>query len=141
MTPADLAERADAARGRGAALARAVVPLLEPPTESPMESRLRLILLDGGLPRPLANHDVFDAGGQWIAKPDLQYVTQRVAIEYEGEHHLIDPRQWNDDIRRDEGLHNAGWRLVKVTKIDVLRRPHATVARIADILTARDAAV
>jgi hypothetical protein len=36
----------------GAALLRRAVPLVEPATDSPMETRLRLLLVLAGLPRP-----------------------------------------------------------------------------------------
>jgi hypothetical protein len=34
--------------------------LSEPLAESPMETRLRLLLVDAGLPRPVAQHQVSD---------------------------------------------------------------------------------
>jgi hypothetical protein len=57
---------------RGMRLLRLALPLLEPRTDSPMETRLRLLLVRAGLPRPAADHDVVE-DGQWIARPDLSY--------------------------------------------------------------------
>jgi hypothetical protein len=52
-----------------------------------MESRLRLILVFGGLPRPVSQFVVRDRTGMFVARVDLVYPEQRLAIEYEGDHH------------------------------------------------------
>jgi hypothetical protein len=55
------------------------------PAESPMETRLRLVLIDAGLPCPAVQHEVI-AGGQRY-RLDLAYPAVKVAIEYDGDHH------------------------------------------------------
>lgn len=115
---------------RGVRLARAVLPLLETRVDSPQETRLRLVLIDGGLPRPVVNRPIFDADGEWVGEPDLQYPAERVPIEYEGEHHRT-PEQQRSDIRRDEVYRDHGWASpVKVVSRD-LDRPGLLVARVA----------
>lgn len=69
---------------RGCRAARAALPLLEPRADSAGETRVRLCLLAAGLPRPQANVDVYDEAGGWVARPDLAYVTAKVAIQYDG---------------------------------------------------------
>jgi hypothetical protein len=129
-TLADLAAELEAVpRLRGLPLARRVLPLLESRVDSPMETRLRLLILDAGLPRPVVNRPVHDAAGGWIACPDLQYPRFRVAIEYEGEHHRT-PAQQRKDIRRDEQYRDEGWTLIKVTYADVVERPGTLLERI-----------
>ena len=115
---------------------RAAIPLLEPRTDSPMETRLRLLIVRAGLPRPVANLDVVVDGG-WLARPDLSYPALMIAIEYDGDHHRTDRRQWQRDIGRRRGLEDAGWLLVIVTADDVLRRPHEIVARIGRAIASR----
>ncbi|HEY8912722.1 hypothetical protein [Lacisediminihabitans sp.] len=56
-------------------------------TDSPMETRVRLLLVAGGLPEPVIQFAVKDADGFFVATPDLAYVKERIAIEYEGEIH------------------------------------------------------
>lgn len=121
---------------RGAGRMRAAIPLLEPRTDSPMETRLRLLIVRAGLPRPAANVDVVVDGG-WLARPDLSYPALKIAIEYDGDHHRTDRRQWQRDIGRRRGLEDAGWLLVIVTADDVLRRPHEIVARIGRAIARR----
>jgi len=83
--------------------------------------------------------DVFDEYGQWVARPDLQYAKERIAIEYEGRHHLLDKRQYERDILRDELLKDLGWVVLKFTATDVFRRPATVVERVRYQLAKRGA--
>lgn len=104
---------------------------------SRMETRCRLILLDAGLPMPELNHEVTDRQGAFLACVDLAYPIQKVAFEYEGEHHLTDPEQWAKDIARYEKLAAAGWFVIRVTKSDVFGGRSDLVARARSALRAR----
>lgn len=134
-TPAQLEAELKLVR-RGRRLGQEVLPFLDPRADSPMETRTRLVMIDGGLPRPVVNRPVFDSAGGWIACPDLQYPRFRVAIEYEGEHHLTRDQQ-RSDIRRDEAYRDEGWILIKVTYEDVMYRPATLVERIRRALQAQ----
>jgi hypothetical protein len=130
---------ASAGTRRGVRLARAALPLLEPRAESPMETRLRLVIVFGGLPRPEANRDIFDEYGQWLGRPDLQYGRERIAIQYEGKHHRLDQRRYEQDILRDELLADLDWVVLKFTATDVFRRPGTVVERVRYHLVKRGA--
>ena len=58
---------------RGVVRARSLLPEIEPGAESCRETKARLIMIDGGLRRPLANAAVLDAVGGWLAWADLLY--------------------------------------------------------------------
>ena len=103
--------------------------------ESPMETRLRLLLTRSGLPEPRLNPAI--RIGDQTLHPDLLYPQWRVAIEYEGEQHRTDERQWRHDIWRREVFEDAGWRQIRVTKDDILKEPEALLARVARILAKR----
>ncbi|HET8616939.1 MAG TPA: DUF559 domain-containing protein [Actinomycetales bacterium] len=120
----------------GAALLRRALPLVEPRTDSPMETRLRLLLVLAGLPQPVAGRDVALTGA-WIARPDLSYPELRIAIEYDGDHHRVDRQQWQSDIYRRRLLEEAGWLVLVFTADDVLRRPDETVRRVRSALQSR----
>jgi len=124
----------DYAAGRsgwlGAPQLRAVLALAEPLTESPMESRLRLLIVDAGLPRPVAQHDVFNARGRLLGRVDLAYPQWRIAIEYEGDHHR-EPARFRRDVARLNALRGAGWLVLRVTADDVLRHPGRTARQVA----------
>jgi hypothetical protein len=123
----------------GAKLLRRALPLVEPLTDSPMETRLRLLLVLAGLPRPVAGRDVVLYGG-WIARPDLSYPDLKIAIEYDGDHHRVDRQQWRNDIGRRRGLEEAGWLVLVFTADDVLQRPQETVRQVRAALRSRRAA-
>jgi hypothetical protein len=59
-----------------------------------MESRLRMLLVLAGLPEPTVNHIVRDDRGNWVRRFDLAYPDLRIAIEYDGRHHIERQEQW-----------------------------------------------
>jgi hypothetical protein len=72
---------------RGCRPAREALPHLDPGSESPPETLLRLLIVDAGLPRPAVNEEVRDEdNGDRVARPDLSYPHLKIAIEYEGRH-------------------------------------------------------
>lgn len=84
-----------------------------------MESLLRHLLLTTGLPEPTINANVHDGHGGWIGRPDLSYLDQRIAIEYDGRHHFDDRRQWANDISRRHNLEDEGWVVRIATARDI----------------------
>jgi hypothetical protein len=72
---------------RGSRIFASAVRDCESLAESPMETRTRLVLVDGGLPRPVAQFEVRDALGRFIGRVDLAYPGKKIAIEYDGDHH------------------------------------------------------
>lgn len=80
---------------------------------------------------------IHDSDGGWLARPDLCYPDLKIAIEYDGQHHLLDIRQWRRDIRRRENLEREGWLLRVVTAYDLLHAPATVVARISQELHTR----
>ncbi|MGN6613160.1 MAG: DUF559 domain-containing protein [Angustibacter sp.] len=124
------------ARRRGVRRLVQALPLLDGGADSPMETRLRLLLLRGGLPVPAVNRDVVE-DGVWLARPDLSYPEQRIAIEYEGDQHRTDRRQWKSDKTRRRLLEDHGWLVIEVIDDDVYRTPELTVARVRRALVAR----
>ncbi|MDT7775546.1 MAG: hypothetical protein QOC67_4470, partial [Pseudonocardiales bacterium] len=73
-----------------------VVALAEPLAASAMESRLRLVLVLGGLPRPAVQYRVPDRRAHVVASVDLAYPEQLIAIEYEGADHFAGHRVVRD---------------------------------------------
>ncbi|WBB79180.1 hypothetical protein O7606_23860 [Micromonospora sp. WMMD882] len=115
---------------------REVLALADPLAGSPMESRLRLLLLDAGLPPPATQHDVHDAAGRFVCRVDLAYPARRVAVEYEGTPSR-EPAQVRQEASRFQALRAAGWRVVRCTADDVLRHPARTARMVAGALRVR----
>jgi hypothetical protein len=118
-------------RCRGSAHARAAVAKADGLAESPQETRVRLVLLAGGLPAPAAQY-VVRVGGRFVARVDFAWPEHRLALEYDGTWHG-EPGQFARDRERLNRLTAAGWRVVFVTAAD-LRRPELLVARVRGVL-------
>jgi len=123
---------ATAARGRGAACARAACALADGLAQSPQETRVRLLLHRSDLPTPTAQYRVADDRGRFVAFVDFGWPEQRVALEYDGLWHA-EPGQFARDRARLNRLTAAGWRVVFVTAQD-LRDPVLLLRRIAAAL-------
>jgi hypothetical protein len=117
--------------GRGLVNLRRTADLAEPRTESPMETRLRLVLVLAGLPRPEAQVSIYDRNGNFVGRPDLYYGKQKLGIEYDGGVHR---NQLAEDNRRQNLLLQAGVRLLRFTAADVLSRPALVVAQVRAML-------
>lgn len=130
----DLQARLDPfARRRGVRQARQVIELAEARSESPMESRLRVILVDGGLPRPEAQVTLRD-GLRFLGRADLYYREARLCIEYDGSTHR---ESLAEDDARQNRLVSAGYRLLRYTAADVYGQPDRIVAEVRSVLRAR----
>ncbi len=119
----------------GVAAARKAIALADPLAESAMETRLRLVLLAGGLPRPVAQLKVFD-GQRFVARLDFAYPDAMLAIEYDGDHHR-DRITFRFDLERQNELRVLGWTVLRFTADDVLRFPGRTVAQVRVMLASR----
>ncbi|MGY1591275.1 endonuclease domain-containing protein [Geodermatophilus sp. SYSU D00708] len=100
--------------------------------ESPQETRLRLLVVDSGLPAPVARYVVRHEGHE-VARVDFAWPELRIAVEYDGAWHA-EPGQFAKDRRRLNRLQAAGWTVVFVTASD-LHRPAQLVATIRAALT------
>lgn len=136
LTTVELLEAAvGAGRRVGIARLREALPRVRMQSASRPETWTRLTLVDGGLPEPELDHDVFDADGRFVACVDLAYPRYRIAIEYEGAHHNT-AAHWELDVERYARLEAAGWRVIRVTKTMLFQRPEVVVARVRAALAA-----
>jgi len=129
---ADLRAFVDAHRGaKGIARLRRVLSLAEPAAASAMESRLRMLLVLAGLPRPEVQVPIYDDQGRFLGRPDLFYRQQMVALEYDGGNHR--ERLVADD-RRQNLLLNFGILLLRFTAPDVNGTPGSVVGQVREAL-------
>jgi Protein of unknown function (DUF559) len=126
---ADVELLADRYRGRrGIRRARVAVSLVDAGAESPRESWLRLVLVRAGFPAPQTQIPVYDEYGQLVAVLDMGWEHIKLAVEYDGDHHWTDRRQFRRDITRAETLTHCGWIVVRVTADD---SEGGVIARVA----------
>jgi very-short-patch-repair endonuclease len=101
---------------------------LAEPAESPMETRLRWLLIDAGLPRPEVQTTLS------FGRADLYYPSVRLVIEYDGVNHRD---RVVEDNRRQNLLQAAGFRLLRFTAADLLQRPATIVSLVRDAVSDR----
>lgn len=118
------------AGGRRAGVLREALRLIREGSESPQETRLRLLIVRAGHPEPALNVPVLDSRGRSIGRPDLSYPELRIGIEYEGDHHRTDVGTWRSDIRRRERFAAEGWRTLRVVADDLTVHAQSFLTRL-----------
>ena len=73
LSPEDLVAAADEWTGRWCRLARRAARLVRTGVNSPMESRVRMLIVLAGLPEPTTNHILRYPNGDWRRRLDLCY--------------------------------------------------------------------
>jgi hypothetical protein len=92
---------------QGIVRAREALDLMRVGADSAPESMLRLAMTDAGLPEPELQVPL-RAGDARSPSADLGYRHRRLAIQYDGGHHL-GATQILSDRRRDKAFESAGW--------------------------------
>ena len=110
---------------------RELVAMAEP-AESPMETRLRWLLVRAGLPTPEVQATLNDNEGRFVGRADLYYASARLVVEYDGGNHR--DRLVADD-RRQNNLINSGYTVLRFTSADVYGQPEVVVAQVRDALS------
>jgi len=123
-----------AARHRGARGLRRLAAALElhdRGAASPRETWLRLVLIRAGLPPPRTQIPVRSASGlQYYL--DMGWEDLKVAVEYDGDQHRANRRQFVKDVRRLEELRELGWIVVRVLAENADRDTLERVRRARD---------
>ncbi|MGV9800744.1 hypothetical protein ACWDTP_22110 [Mycobacterium sp. NPDC003449] len=92
---------------RGIRSARTALALMDPGGQSPQESRLRLVLIDAGYPRPGTQIRVSDGVDE--AFIDMGYPDAKIGLDYDGKHHASDRPRYVHDIGRNAIIEREGW--------------------------------
>ncbi|GAB3031415.1 DUF559 domain-containing protein [Parafrigoribacterium mesophilum] len=119
---------------RGRRRLRAALGLLDAASESPQESRLRVVMLLGGIPGVVANLPITTSGG-FRYRADLAFPERKVIVEYQSELHNS-PAAFRADMTRVSRLEADGWFVILVNKDD-LDNPAELLQRIRQVLATR----
>jgi hypothetical protein len=92
-----------------------------------METRLRWLLIQAGLPRPEVQTNLHDGNGRFIGRADLYYRAAKLILEYDGGNHR---ERLVEDDRRQNLLIGAGFRLLRFTATDVHNRPEVIETQV-----------
>lgn len=119
---------------RGVRRLRDLVALANPLAESPMETRVRLALHDGGLPEPVLQFPV----GEY--RIDLAYPDVLLGIEYDGAHHR-EPAQARADLARQQFLTARNWHILRPSAENTIHHPPRVAGHVAHELAQRHTSV
>jgi very-short-patch-repair endonuclease len=117
---------------RGVRKLRAAATEIRPRVDSPKESELRLALVRSGLPEPAVNIPIVDRRGARIALGDLVYEQYKVLVEYDGEQHRLDDRQYARDVERLESLASERWTVVRILQRQMPSAAHRVRSALTD---------
>jgi Protein of unknown function (DUF559) len=131
---AALGRYAEISKGRPGAARLRSLALLAAPSESPMETRLRWLLIQAGLPQPEVQTNLRDGAARFVGRADLYYPAARLVLEYDGGNHR---ERMVDDDRRQNLLVNAGYRVLRFTSADIRGRVEVVVAQVRAALASR----
>ena len=113
---------------KGVEKARLALDEMRVGADSFPETFLRLALLDARLPEPELQLRL-DPEDTRSPAADLGYRRYRIALQYDGAHHLTRDQQSRDN-RRDEAFRGAGWAYFKVNVDDLAEGFDSVIARI-----------
>jgi hypothetical protein len=110
---------------RGVVQLRALAPFVDPDSQSPGESILRLRWLDIGLPRPKCQVEVPapHGGCYWV---DMGLADRRFGAEYDGEDFHTDEDAEHDERRREWMRRTENWTIV-VARKENIHGPHQDI--------------
>ena len=119
----------------GCRRAFAALALVRVGADSATETRLRLALVQAGLPEPML---------QVPARPDrrhspcadMGYPEWRIVLEYDGGTHFT-PEQARSDQRRDNIFISAGWTVLHLNAVDAAEGFASAVGQVRELITAR----
>jgi hypothetical protein len=115
---------------RSAPAARLAASYVRERVDSPMETRLRMLIVLAGLPEPVVNLTIRDVHGEPVRRYDLSWPAIRLIVEYDGKHHVERIVQWEKDLQRREAIEDDEWRILVVTSRGIFDVPEETVARV-----------
>lgn len=102
---------------RGVVQLRSFVPLVDPKSQSPGESVMRLRWHDTGLPRPTCQIEAPSPhGSYWL---DMGIPELRFAGEYDGEEFHGEEHESHDEFRREWLRSHEGWTIVVARRANV----------------------
>lgn len=113
-------------RSPGIARVRAALSVARVGAESRMETVQHFELARMGMDDLEMQSDVFDRDGNWIGRFDLADRQRKRIMEYDGEQHRTDRRQYLRDEAKLERARQAGWAVRRYHKEDFYPQQIAT---------------
>lgn len=137
MTHARLARAIETASGSRAARAHRALGYVRGKVDSPMESRLRMLLVLAGIPEPEINREIRNVDGEVLRRYDLCWPGVKVIVEYDGRVHIEREANWERDLDRREAIEDDAWRILVVVAKGIYSEPERTIQRVWTVLSNR----
>ena len=120
----------------GTRTAREALELADPGAESALESESRGVLLKRGVPQPECGYPIEGADGRtyWA---DMAWRKGRVIGECDGLVKYAEAGALYEEKRRQEAIENAGSRVIRWTRHEVVRSPDRLAERVLRALDTR----
>ncbi|MEW5810782.1 MAG: type IV toxin-antitoxin system AbiEi family antitoxin domain-containing protein [Actinomycetota bacterium] len=129
-TPATIEQAIAEQKGRrGIVAVRALAPLADARAESPMESEARLVMIDGGLPKPELQYEIDGPTQSW--RVDFAWPEHGVVAEYESVEWHAGRLEMLRDRVRFAAIQQLGLTVIPIVAADVRVHPERLVERIA----------
>jgi hypothetical protein len=141
FSPEELRAHCRATSRAGVRAARRAAAYVRRGVDSPMETRLRMLIVLAGLPEPAVNHTIVGRDGRVLLRFDLGYPEARIAVEYDGRQHRDDLDHWDHDLDRGDWFDAHDWRHVVVVARGIYREPEKTLRRVQAALRSRGVAL
>lgn len=109
------------------------------PTWSELEEAFLALTRATGLPKPDVNAFIDPGDGDRPIRVDFVWRAQRIAVETDGRKTHKTRQARERDPRRDQRLTTAGWRPIRTTWRQVMRRPHELAPTLQALLRPRAA--
>jgi very-short-patch-repair endonuclease len=107
---------------------RSAPPLLR----SELEARLLMLVGATDLPQPRCNAKVETDAGSFVV--DFLWPSHRIVVETDGWRFHDDPIAFERDRRRDRALQASGYRVVRITHLQIEEEPQAVISSIRRLL-------
>lgn len=101
-----------------------------------LEARMARILREHGLPTPHFQYNVRNRG-RFVARVDFAYPDVLLALEVDGFEVHGTPKALQHDLARQNVLVALGWRVLRFTWLDVVRRPEWVAGHVDQMLRGR----
>ena len=103
-------------------------------TWSELEERFLALCRAARVPTPEVNAWITPGDGGPALRVDFLWRAQRLIVETDGHAFHATRQAFERDRRRDQRLTLAGWRVVRVTWLQLMREPRATARLLAELL-------
>jgi very-short-patch-repair endonuclease len=103
-------------------------------SESALETHLRLLLVRAGLRPEVLQYELRVASGPPYVRFDFAWPSVRLAIEADGREYHDDPSALYRDRSKANAAMLDGWRVLRFTWFDIMRRPEWVLAAVRTAL-------